>query len=96
VRVTFNELAERELNEAASYYEQEQLGLGVGFLADVRGTVERLAEHPDAGTKLLPTVRRRLCPRFPYAVLYEIKPTEVRILAIMNLRRRPGYWVGRR
>jgi plasmid stabilization system protein ParE len=96
VRVTFNELAERELNEGAQYYEQEQPGLGVGFLADVRGTVGRLTEHPEAGTKLWRTVRRLLCPRFPYAVLYEIRPTEIRILAIMNLRRRPGYWVGRR
>lgn len=94
--VTFNELAERELNEAAQYYEQEQPGLGVGFLAEISGTVERLTEHPEAGTKLLRTVRRRLCRRFPYAVLYEINPTEIRILAIMNLRRRPGYWVGRR
>lgn len=94
--VTFNELAERELNDATQYYEQEQQGLGVGFLSDVRRTVDAVAEHTEAGTLLLRTVRRRLCRRFPYAVLYEITPTEIRILAVMNLRRRPGYWVGRR
>jgi hypothetical protein len=36
VRVTFNELAERELNDAAQYYEHEESGLGVAFLAEVR------------------------------------------------------------
>ncbi len=32
---------------------------------------------------------------FPYALLYKIKPSGIRILAVMNLKRRPTYWVGR-
>jgi hypothetical protein len=40
-------------------------------------------------------VRRRLLRRFPYALLYKIKPDSIRILAVMNLRRRPSYWLGR-
>jgi hypothetical protein len=39
------------------------------------------------------SIRRRLIRRFPYALLYRVKPTEVRILAVMNLKRRPAYWV---
>jgi hypothetical protein len=39
-------------------------------------------------------VRRRLL-RFPYALLYKSKPSGIRILAVMNLRRRPAYWIGR-
>jgi hypothetical protein len=31
VIVTFNELAERELNDAAAYYEIEQSGLGLSY-----------------------------------------------------------------
>jgi hypothetical protein len=31
VRVTFNELAERELNDAVQYFEHEQSGLGAAF-----------------------------------------------------------------
>ena len=34
--VTFNELAERELNDAIQYFEHEQSGLGAAFLAEVR------------------------------------------------------------
>jgi len=34
--VSFHELAERELNHAAQYYDLEQPGLGAAFGADVR------------------------------------------------------------
>jgi hypothetical protein len=35
VRVTFNELAKREVKGAVQYDEQEQAGLGAAFLAEV-------------------------------------------------------------
>jgi hypothetical protein len=31
----------------------------------------------------------------PLTTLYKIKPNGIRILAVMNLKRRPTYWVGR-
>ena len=34
-RVSFHELADRELNDAALYYEAETAGLGVRFLDEV-------------------------------------------------------------
>ena len=95
MRVTFNELAERELNDAIQYFEHEQPGLGSAFLAEVRRCTAAVAAHPLAGAVVTGRVRRRLCQRFPYALLYSATTTEVRILAVMNLRRRPGYWVGR-
>jgi plasmid stabilization system protein ParE len=95
VRVTFNELAERELNDAAQYYEHEQAGLGVAFLAEVERCSSEVAAFPRASPKVLGSIRRRLCSRFPYGLLYAIAENEIRILAVMNLKRRPGYWVGR-
>jgi len=95
LRVTFNELAERELNDAAQYYEHEQPGLGAAFIAEVRRCTVALAEHPESGPIVLGAIRRRLCQRFPYGLLYTVAGSELRILAVMNLKRRPGYWVGR-
>jgi len=95
VRITFNELAERELNEAAQYYEHEQAGLGGAFLLEVRRCTAAIVAHPSAGALVAESIRRRLCQRFPYGLLYTTTSDEVRILAVMNLRRRPGYWVGR-
>ena len=94
--VSFNELAERELNDAAHYYEFERPGLGAAFIAEVQRCTDEIAAHPLAGVALRGSIRRRLCQRFPYGLLYSIHGEEMRILAAMHLRRRPGYWVGRR
>jgi plasmid stabilization system protein ParE len=70
VRVTFNELAERELNDAIQYFEHEQSGLGAAFLAEVRRCTSAITEHPEAGSVVVGRIRRRLCQRFPYGLLY--------------------------
>ena len=94
-RPEFHRLADRELNEAAQYYDLENPGLGAVFVAEVDRCLQSILAAPEAGAILRGTVRRRLLRRFPYALLYKIKPTGIRILAVMNLRRRPTYWVGR-
>jgi len=92
---SFHRLAEREFNEAAQYYDSESPGLGAAFLNEVQQCIGDILEHPESGWVLVGAVRRRLIRRFPYAILYSIKPAGIRILAVMNLRRRPMYWVGR-
>ncbi len=94
-RPEFHRLAEHELNEAAQYYELENPGLGAAFLQEVDRCLTSIQAHPEAGMILRGDVRRRLLRRFPYALLYKIKPTGLRILAVMNLNRRPAYGVGR-
>lgn len=76
MRISFNALAERELNEVAQFYERDM-------------------EYPEAARVVLGSIRRRLLRRFPYAVLYRLYGDSVRILAVMNLKRRPVYWIGR-
>ena len=75
MRVTFNELAEGELNDAAQYYEREESGLGEAFIREVHRCTDAIVEHPHAGSVVLGTIRRRLCQRFPYALLYTAKAT---------------------
>ena len=91
MNVSFNPLAEQELNDAAQYYEIESQGLGAAFLAEVRRCCEGIVQYPGAGHTAVGSIRRRLVRRFPYAT----RPGVVRVLAVMNLNRRPTYWVGR-
>ncbi len=93
--VTFHRLAELELCEAAQYYDAESPGLGVTFIGEVERCTAAIVEHPEVGTYVRGSIRRRLVHRFPYGILYTHTSTDVRILAIMNLKRRPAYWVGR-
>ena len=95
MRISFNPLAERELNDAAQYYELETPDLGGAFVNEIERTCRRIIEHPEAAPVAVGTIRRRLVNRFPYALLYSVHGETVRILAVMNLRRRPTYWVGR-
>jgi plasmid stabilization system protein ParE len=92
----FLALAEEEMREAAEYYERQTRGLGHEFLADVQRTVDRIVENPQLGQIVRPNIRRRLMPRFPFGILYRIDPQEIVIIAVMHLRRRPGYWEERR
>ena len=93
---SFHELAERELNDGAQYYHLQQAGLGAAFIAEVRRCTDAICAFPEAGPIVRGDVRRRLCHRFPYSVLYTLRPDTVRVLAVMNMKRRPMYWVGRR
>ena len=93
--VSFHELAERELNDAAAYYARESPSLGIAFIEELERCIDAIVQRPDAGAPVRGPIRRWLCRRFPYALLYVVKADSVRILAVMNLKRRPGYWVGR-
>ncbi len=94
-RVSYHRLARRELNEAAQYYESESPRLGAAFLDEVERCTQAIVTFPEAGPLITATIRRRLVLRFPYALLYCIKRDKVWVLAVMNLKRRPMYWVGR-
>jgi toxin ParE1/3/4 len=94
-RVSFHELAERELNDAALYYGNESIGLGVRFLDEIERCITAILQNPNAGKRVRGQVRRRILRTFPYGILYSVKDHGIRVLAIMNLKRRPMYWVQR-
>ena len=93
--VSFNAFAEQELNEAARYYGLEGAALADSFLREIQFCCDRIVEHPEAGPTIGGDIRRRFVRRFPYAVIYTIRPDMIRVLAIMNLKLRPAYWSGR-
>ena len=94
-RVSFHELAEIELNDAAIYFENEKEGLGFRFLAAMQTAVTHIQEHPQASPIIIEDIRRKVLRRFPYSIFYSIKPDRIRILAVAGQRRRPLYWYGR-
>jgi plasmid stabilization system protein ParE len=93
--VSFHRLAQRELDEAIQFYDAESPGLGAAFLNEVERCAQAIQKYPEAGQFIIGTIRRRLIRRFPYALLYSVKPNSIRVLAVMNLKRRPMYWAGR-
>ncbi|HBC86239.1 MAG TPA: plasmid stabilization protein [Lentisphaeria bacterium] len=96
MRFSFHELAETELVSAIEYYESCQTGLGFSFSEEVYATIERVCQFPLAWESIDTRTRRCLTSRFPYGILYRISESEIRIMAIMNLHRKPGYWKNRK
>ncbi len=78
--ISFHELAERELDDAAQYYERQSPGLGTTFIAEVERTTQAINQHPHAGASLPSGIQRRLLRRFPYALLYRVRFDRIRIL----------------
>jgi plasmid stabilization system protein ParE len=94
-RISFHRLAEAELNDAAQYYDHVSPGLGATFLDEAEHAIQQILAFPESAPEVSPGVRRKLIRKFPYGVLYSIREYDIRILAVMNLRRRPFYWRGR-
>jgi len=87
--------AEAELVEAISYYNGQAEGLGYEFAVEVKQTIRRIVEFPDAWQKLSARTRRCRAKRFPYGVVYQVRDDLILIVAIMHLRRHPHTWESR-
>jgi plasmid stabilization system protein ParE len=90
--VEFHPAARGELIASAQYYQAQNPGLGRRFVLAVRDTVHRIQEFPLLYPALEDDVRRCRVLRFPYAVVYRVKPERIEVLAVMHLHREPGYW----
>jgi len=97
VTVLFHPLAERELIAAAKFYETRASGLGADFIREVERTLTEIVANPDAGHPFAESrFRRRLLRRFPFGLVYQLDAENISVIAVMHLRRRPGYWKRRR
>jgi toxin ParE1/3/4 len=94
--IVFHPLAEQELIDAAAYYEEQKLGLGSEYLAEVEHAVNFLIRYPEAGSKIRGSLHRLTLPKFPYSLLYRVLENDrLRILAVAHHKRRPQYWLNR-
>jgi len=95
MKAEFLDPAESELFEAISYYNGEGEGLGYEFAAEVKRTIGRIMEYPNAWAQLSKRTRRCRMNRFPYAVIYQVRTDMILIVAIMHLHRDPESWKDR-
>jgi plasmid stabilization system protein ParE len=65
--------------------------------AELLDAIQRVAQDPEAGSPVSVdrNIRRVLVARFPYQVVYRVRPDAVVIVAIAHAKRRPGYWMDR-
>ena len=81
--------AKSDVADAIAYYNSEEPGLGSQFAAEVRKTIERILQFPNAWTSLSKRVRRCQVNRFPYAVFYSLQNDIVIVIAVLHNHREP-------
>ena len=95
MQVRFLDVAQQEFDETVEYYNTESQGLGDQFLLEVLSSLERIKQFPQAWHPFSKNSRRCQTRRFPYGITYQILESEVLIVALAHLHRRPAYWLER-
>jgi len=93
----FLPLADKELEADAKWYEQRLPGLGREFILAVRETVKEITRDPTRFETESPpqrhrTLHRARVERFPYDVIFEVRPAEILVIAVAHHARKPGYY----
>jgi len=95
MKLEFLEIARREYDEAKEFYETEQPGLGFQFKEQIKHSLLRIQQYPQAWPPERKEIRRYIVHKFPYKILYSIQDDKIVVLAFAHLHRQPDYWVDR-
>jgi plasmid stabilization system protein ParE len=94
--VRLREEADRDLAEAALWYELHGNGLGFQFLDEVLHVVATIAEHPFIYPVVWRETHRALMNRFPFGIYFRMSGGTIVVVAVMHGSRHPRNWMGRR
>ena len=94
-RHAFHRQAEAEYVDAAEYYARLDPELGRWFYDELERLIHDIRRQPERFRLFDAPIRRHFSQVFPYAVLYVDQPDRVLIIAVMHMKRRPGYWKDR-
>ncbi|HEY4114976.1 MAG TPA: type II toxin-antitoxin system RelE/ParE family toxin [Rhizomicrobium sp.] len=91
-RFVFHAEADRELDDAMSWYEERKQGLGGQFRAAVDQALSTIQSNPKAFARVVGPYRRLVMRRFPYGIIYWPREGEVYILSVFHSHRDPERW----
>lgn len=96
MKITLHPAAERDLLEAAAFYEREgSPALAARFVAEFKRMVSLLTKQPEIGSPRSRGRRGFAMSVFPYTLVYKVFGEELKILVVKHNSRRPGYGGGR-
>lgn len=84
--------AEADMEDAVVWHERQSAGLGVDLVREVRNTLVRIGDYPEAYPELRSGIRRAQVQRFSYGVFYRVRADRVEVFGIFHDRRSPRIW----
>jgi len=88
----FHPLTKQDFDEAYTWYENKQNGLGERFLNAVRQEMEKMILHPEVfGSRINKKFREVQTAVFPYIIVYKInkRKKEIYISSIHHAKKHP-------
>ncbi len=92
IPVRFHRDAQEDVRQALTWYESQARGLGDTFLEELVHAVTAIQTHPLSRPVYLDQTRLILLRRFPFGIVYVYNQSLIDVVAVMHLRKRPGYW----
>ena len=84
--------AERDVLEAAAFYEREgSPALAARYVKEFGRVCELLLERPEIGSARGKDKRGFSMNVFPYTVIYRVRADEIRVLVVKHDKRRPSF-----
>jgi toxin ParE1/3/4 len=92
MKVTLHPSAERDLREAAQFYEREGTpALAARFVAEFKRLASVTVAHPEIGAPRSKSRRGFAMNTFPYSVIYRVESDEIKVMVIKHDRKHPGF-----
>jgi len=91
-RVFYHPLFDRDVIEAAEWYDDRTDGLGDAFVANVAQAVNEVVTSPERFGKVSSELRYSRVQRFPYLVLFDYCDVELLLLGVLHTARSIQKW----
>lgn len=90
--ITIRRIAEREIDEAVRWYDNQRDGLGDELLDSLNQTLARLRAYPLAYAVAHRDIRRVMLKTFPFAVYFRMRGNSVIVIGFLRGNRKPSLW----
>jgi len=87
--------AEAEYLSALTWYRERSRAAAIRFEAEFNRAVESVRNRRERWVLYMAGCRRYLLHQFPFAIVYQVSPNLIQVLAVAHCHRRPGYWRNR-
>ena len=95
MNIRFLTLAQKEVDEAVLWFDENANGKAKEFLDELDRAVHLVKAYPLASFEIEPEIRRCLFARFPYSLVYGIDQQTIVVVAVAHTHREPRYWFDR-
>lgn len=86
---TVSKRAEKHIESAYIWYEQEKTGLGINFFLALDLSFSSIKSNPLLYSFRKNNIRGCIIKGFPYTILFYVKKNDIRVIAVFHSSRKP-------